>query len=215
MIFCASAQVSSVNAVSAGWPDQAAPSSRPLRICFSSMAHRTDPESPDSPRCGSTSLCQRFSGGTDDMWSPENSQRNLNMRDGAQVSWHFILFYNVSCQMTIQIVRSTVVDQNFLGFIMEILQPALKALIFQHIVSCWSISLKNNQTAWLRTHCDAVVDFISHVVCNQLNLLLCDVLHRSDNMRLALFRSWGTSALWGSADLERKNENNDPLIFKA
>lgn len=56
----------------------------------------------------------------------------------------------------------------------------------------------------LRTHCDSVVDFFGHVVCNQLNLVLCDVLHGTDAMWLAHLGPRGGAAPWRSAYLERK-----------
>lgn len=51
--------------------------------------------------------------------------------------------------------------------------------------------------------CDSVVDFIGHVVRNQLNLVLGDVLHRTDKMRFAQSRSRWATALWSSPYLQQ------------
>lgn len=56
------------------------------------------------------------------------------------------------------------------------------------------------------THRDAVVDFLSHIFCNQLKLFLCDVLHWADNVRFALRGSWGSTALWSSTYLTKIRE---------
>lgn len=55
---------------------------------------------------------------------------------------------------------------------------------------------------WGGTHCDAVVDFICHVVCHQLDVLLSNVLHRTDYVWLGSIRPRCASALGNSTHLQ-------------
>jgi len=84
------------------------------------------------------------------------------------------------------------------------------AHIFQYTASFTYISKGEKEElqvkVQLRTHCKSVIDFLRHVVCNQLNLVLCDVLHGTDKMWFALLGPWGATALWGSAYLEHKDD---------